>query len=233
MLLPYSGWHTHAISDGSDLRDIDPHAAPISTGLRVLGMTRFSAYAGLRNIGRPKPGECYRRRSQRRGWLSRWLAGQDRRRARHWNSRGAQKCAFVKNELGFNAAINHRDSDSAQQPAEAFPYGIDVYFANVGGAVWNAVIPLLNNCARVPLCGMISHYNDEALGPPSVDRLPSSMKVIQQKSITVRGFMNVEFIEQQPTFLRKPLVGSLTQVEVSRGHCGRSRQRSHSIHRSS
>lgn len=204
IVVAYSGWQTHAISDGSDLRKIDPHAAPISTGLGVLGMTGFSAYAGLRNIGRPKPGETVvvAAASGAVGSVVGQLARIDGARA-IGIAGGAEKCAFVKNELGFDAAIDHRDPNFARQLAEACPDGIDVYFENVGGAVWDAVMPLLNNFARVPLCGMISHYNDEALGPPSSDRLPSSMKVIQQKSITVRGFMNVEFIEQQPTFLEE------------------------------
>ncbi|MBB6164478.1 hypothetical protein HNQ72_004323 [Rhizobium wenxiniae] len=198
-----SGWQTHAISDGSDLRGIDPHAAPMSTGLGVLGMTGFSAYAGLRNIGRPKPRETVvvAAASGAVGSVVGQLARIDG--ARIGIAGGAEKCAFVKNELGFDAAIDHCDPDFAQQLAEACPDGIDVYFENVGGAVWDAVLPLLNNFGRVPLCGTISHYNDEALGPPSVDRLPASIKVIQQKSITVRGFMNVEFIAQHTTFLEE------------------------------
>jgi len=204
IVVAYSGWQTHALSDGSDLRRIDPAAAPISTGLGVLGMTGFTAYAGLRNIGQPKPGETVvvaaasgavgsvvGQIARIRGARAVGIAG------------GPDKCGFVKNELGFDAAIDHRAPDFARQLAGACPDGIDVYFENVGGPVWDAVLPLLNNFARVPLCGMISHYNDDGLAKPSVDRLPASMKAIQQKSITVRGFMNVEFIEQQPTFLEE------------------------------
>ncbi|MGR9363683.1 NADP-dependent oxidoreductase (plasmid) [Rhizobium leguminosarum] len=204
IVLAYSGWQTHALSDGKDLRRIDPAVAPISTGLGVLGMTGFSAYAGLHNIGRPKPGETVVVAAASGAVGS--VVGQI---ARIQGSRavgiagGRAKCAFVKNELGFNAAVDHRAPDFARQLAEACADGIDVYFENVGGAVWNAVLPLLNNFARIPLCGMISHYNDGAADEQSTDRLPASMKVIQQKSITVRGFMNVEFIDQQPAFLKQ------------------------------
>lgn len=204
IVVAYSGWQTHAISDGSDLRRIDPALAPISTGLGVLGMTGFTAYAGLHNIGRPKPGETVVVAAASGAVGS--VVGQI---ARIGGARavgiagGPKKCAFVKNELGFDVAIDHRDPDFARQLAEACPDGIDVYFENVGGDVWDAVLPLLNDFARVPLCGMISHYNDGTADKSSTDRLPASMKVIQQKSITVRGFMNVEFIDQQPAFLEQ------------------------------
>jgi len=204
IVVGYSGWQTHAVSDGSDLRRIDSAVAPISTGLGVLGMTGFTAYAGLRNIGHPKPGETVVVAAASGAVGS--VVGQI---ARIGGARavgiagGPEKCAFVKNELGFDVAIDHRDPDFAPQLAEACPDGIDVYFENVGGAVWDAVLPLLNNFARIPLCGMISHYNDGVADKASSDRLPASMKVIQQKSITVRGFMNVEFIDQQPTFLEQ------------------------------
>jgi len=204
IVVAYSGWQTHAVSDGSDLRRIDPAVAPISTGLGVLGMTGFTAYAGLRNIGQPKPGETVVVAAASGAVGS--VVGQI---ARIQGARavgiagGPEKCAFVKNELGFDTAIDHRAPDFARQLAEACPDGIDVYFENVGGAVWDAVLPLLNDFARVPVCGMISHYNDDGLEKPSTDRLPASMKVIQQKSITVRGFMNVEFIDQQPAFLEQ------------------------------
>jgi NADPH-dependent curcumin reductase CurA len=204
IVVAYSGWQTHAISDGSDLRPIDPAVAPISTGLGVLGMTGFTAYAGLRNIGSPRPGETVVVAAASGAVGS--VVGQI---ARAGGARavgiagGADKCAFVKNELEFDAVVDHRAADFAERLADACPDGIDVYFENVGGHVWDAVLPLLNGFARVPLCGMISGYNDDAVATPSVDRLPASMKVIQQKSITVRGFMNVEFIQQQPAYLKE------------------------------
>jgi NADPH-dependent curcumin reductase CurA len=204
IVVAYSGWQTHAISDGSDLRRIDPAVAPISTGLGVLGMPGFTAYAGLRNIGRPKPGETVvvAAASGAVGSVVGQIAKIQGARA-VGIAGGPDKCAFVKNELGFDAAVDHRAPDFARQLAGACPGGIDVYFESVGGAVWDAVLPLLNNFARIPLCGLISHYNDNALATKSADRLPASMRDIQQKSITVRGFMNVEFIDQQAAFLKE------------------------------
>lgn len=204
IVVAYSGWQSHAVSDGSDLRRIDPAIAPISTGLGVLGMTGFTAYAGLRNIGRPKPGETVVVAAASGAVGS--VVGQI---ARIGGARavgiagGPEKCAFVKNELGFDAVVDHRAPDFAERLADVCPDGIDVYFENVGGRVWDTVLPLFNTFARVPLCGMISHYNDDGSSLPAIDRLPASMRDIQQKSITVRGFMNVEFIDQQPEFLKE------------------------------
>ena len=72
---------------------------------------------------------------------------------------GADKCRHVKDELHFDVAVDHRAPDFAQQLAAACPKGIDVYFENVGGAVWQAVLPLLNRFARIPVCGLIAQYS--------------------------------------------------------------------------
>ena len=78
-------------------------------------------------------------------------------------SRAAPKGAYVKDELGFDAAVDHKGADFAAQLAAACPDGIDVYFENVGGAIWQAVLPLLNKFARVPVSGLVAQYN--AAGP--------------------------------------------------------------------
>jgi NADPH-dependent curcumin reductase CurA len=109
----------------------------------------------------------------------------------------------VKGELGFDAAVDHRATDFAAQLKAACPDGIDVYFENVGGAVWQAVLPLLNKFARVPVSGLIAQYN--ALGPGAgPDHLPATMRAILSKSLTVRGFINYDFAaEHFPAFLRE------------------------------
>jgi NADPH-dependent curcumin reductase len=116
---------------------------------------------------------------------------------------GPDKCTFVANELGFDAAIDHRATDFSAQLAAACPNGIDVYFENVGGAIWQAVLPLLNNFARVPVCGLIAQYNGPR-GGDGTDRLPATMREILSKSLTLRGFINYEFAEAHyPEFLRE------------------------------
>ena len=109
----------------------------------------------------------------------------------------------MKDELGFDAAVDHRAADFAAKLTAACPNGIDVYFENVGGAVWQAVLPLLNQFARVPVSGLVAQYN--AVGPgDSTDRLPGTMRAILVKSLTVRGFINYDFAaEHYPAFLRE------------------------------
>ena len=168
-------------------------------------MPGFTAYSGLLTIGQPKPGDTVVVAAASGAVGS--VVGQI---ARIKGARavgiagGPEKCAFVKNELGFDAVIDHRAADFAQQLAEACPNGIDVYFENVSGAVWDAVRPLLNDFARIPVCGLIAHYNDRSVPGQQVDRLPATMHDILAKSLTVRGFIQTEFVdEQQDDFLQE------------------------------
>jgi len=203
VVLSHSGWQTHALSDGKGLRRLDPTAAPVSTALGVLGMPGFTAYVGLTEIGRPAPGETVvvaaasgavgsvvGQIARIRGARAVGIAG------------GERKCTFVKSELLFDAAVDHRAPDFAQRLAEACPKGVDVYFENVGGAVLDAVVPLLNDFARIPVCGLISQYN--AVGPfPGPDRLPLTLRQVLTKSLTLRGFIQREFAPLRPTFERE------------------------------
>jgi NADPH-dependent curcumin reductase CurA len=177
--------------------------APITTGLGVLGMPGFTAYAGLYLIGKPKPGETVVVAAASGpvgslvGQLAK-LAG-----ARAVGIAGSpEKCRAVVEEFRFDAAVDHRASDFGEKLAAACPKGIDVYFENVGGAIWQAVLPLLNNFARVPVCGLIAQYN--AAGPaPGPNLLPATMRAVLSKSLTLRGYLNYEFAaEHYPAFLR-------------------------------
>ena len=134
--------------------------APVSTALGVLGMPGMTAYTGLLEIGKPQPGETVVVAAASGAVGS--LVGQI---ARIKGARavgiagGPRKCGYVKDELGFDACVDHRAPDLAARLAAACPNGIDVYFENVGGAVFEAVFPLLKPFARVPVCGLISQYN--------------------------------------------------------------------------
>jgi NADPH-dependent curcumin reductase len=120
---------------------------------------------------------------------------------------GPKKCAYVKEELGFDAVVDHKAADFAAQLTAACPKGIDVYFENVGGAVWQAVLPLLNEFARVPVCGLISTYNTVMPGE-GPNLLPATMRKILWKSLTLRGFLNYEFAEKYfAAFLREVSAG--------------------------
>src|SRR5229473_3299269 len=197
VVLGYGGWQEYALSNGAGLRKLDPTAAPVSTALGVLGMPGMTAYVGLLEIGPPKSGEtvvvaaasgavgsAVGQIAKIKGARAVGIAG------------GAAKCRFVTEELGFDACIDHRAPDLAAQLAAACPRGVDVYFENVGGAVQQAVWPLLNDFARVPVCGVIAQYN--ATGPsPGPD-----IATILRKRLLVRGFIVWDFAAKQGDFLR-------------------------------
>jgi NADPH-dependent curcumin reductase CurA len=200
----HTGWRTHALSDGKGLRKLDPTAAPVTTGLGVLGMPGFTAYGGLRAIGKPQPGETVvvaaatgpvgslvGQLAQLAGARAVGIAG------------GPQKCAFVKDELRFDAAVDHRAADFPARLAATCPHGIDVYFENIGGAIWEAVLPLLNDFARRPVSGLIAQYNGVPPGD-GTDRLPGTMRQILSKRLTIRGFINYDLAaEHYGDFLRE------------------------------
>ena len=208
IVLAQTGWRTHALSDSAGLRKLDSATAPVTTALGVLGMPGFTAYSGLRFVGMPKPGETVvvAAASGPVGSLVGQLAKIGGTRAVAIAG-GSRKCSFVKEELKFDAAVDHRSIDFPAQLAAACPNGIDVYFENVGGMVWQTVLPLLNNFARVPVCGLVAQYNGVGAGD-GIDRLPVTMHEILFKSLTLRGFIYEEFVSQHYSeFLRE--VGAL------------------------
>jgi NADPH-dependent curcumin reductase len=204
IVLAQTGWRTHALSNGVGFRKIDQAGPPVTTRLGVLGMPGFTAYVGLQLIGKPQRGETVvvAAASGPVGSLVGQLAKMAGARA-VGIAGGPRKCAYVKDELGFDAAIDHRKSSLAAELAAACPKGIDVYFENVGGAVWQAVLPLLNKFARVPVSGLVAQYNGVGPGDGS-DRLPATMREILSKRLTLCGFINYDFAEQHyPEFLRE------------------------------
>ena len=197
-----NGWQTHAVSDGKLVRKIDPKLAPVSTALGVLGMPGMTAYTGLLDIGRPQPGETVVASAASGAVGS--VVGQI---ARLKGARavgiagGAEKCRYVVEELGFDACINHRAPDLPARLKAACPKGIDVYFENVGGAVFEAVFPLLNNFARVPVCGQIATYNATEM-PAGELRTSALTRAILTKRLTLCGFIVSDFAARHGDFLR-------------------------------
>lgn len=192
----YSGWQTHQVTRGKGLRVLDPDRAPVSTALGVLGMPGFTAYSGLLRIGRPARGETLvvAAASGPVGSAVGQIARIEGVRA-VGVAGGPKKVAYLRDELGFDAAIDHRDPDFAARLREAVPDGIDIYFENVGGAVAEAVYPLLNTYARVPVCGLIADYNT-GNAPEEPNRLPAFYSRILTRSLTVRGFIQTEFVDE-------------------------------------
>ena len=188
LVLGFGDWQDYALFDGPGLTRLPAGMARPSHALSVLGMPGFTAWYGLTRIGEPKPGETVvvaaasgavgsvvGQIARLRGCRVVGIAG------------GAEKCRFV-DELGFDACIDRRDADFAGKLKQAVPDGIDVYFENVGGAVFNAVLPLLNVHARIPLCGLIAAYNATAL-PDGPDRMPLLQRTLLVKRVKMQGFI--------------------------------------------
>lgn len=189
LVLAFGGWQDYLVSDGRGLNRLDPQMQHPSLALGVLGMPGFTAYMGLLDIGQPKAGETVvvaaasgavgsvvGQIAKLKGCRVVGVAG------------GEEKCCYVVDELGFDACIDHHAPDFAAQLKAACSDGIDVYFESVGGAVFDAVLPLLNPKARIPLCGLIAHYNDTRL-PPGPDRLGLLTRTLLTKRIKMQGFI--------------------------------------------
>jgi NADPH-dependent curcumin reductase CurA len=202
IVIARTGWQEYALSDGRGVRKFDPSFGPITCALGVLGGPGLTAYTGLLNIGKPQPGETLVVAAASGAVGS--VVGQI---ARIKSCRvvgiagGERKCRFVTEELGFDACFDHRQPDLAERLEAACPNGIDIYFENVVGAVFEAVLPLLNPFARIPVCGLIAHYNATEL-PPGPNRVPQLMLSILVKRLTFRGFIVSDFFSQFDEFLR-------------------------------
>ena len=202
IVLAHTGWQTHALSDGKGLRELDPKLAPVSTAVGILGMPGMTAYAGLLEIGKPQPGETVvvAAASGPVGSLVGQIAKIKGARA-VGIAGGAKKCAYAKDELGFDDCVDHRAGDFPERLAAACPKGVDVYFENVSGAVFDAVLPLFNPFARMPVCGLVSQYSATGL-PPGPNRVPVLMRAVLTKRLTIRGFIVSDFAAKQGEFLR-------------------------------
>jgi NADPH-dependent curcumin reductase CurA len=204
LVLGYSGWQDYAVSGGEGLMKLDPAMPRPSYALGVLGMPGLTAYGGLLDIGAPQAGETLvvgaatgavgsvvGQLGKLKGCRVVGVAG------------GEEKCRYAVAELGFDACVDHRRPDLPQRLSEVCPQGVDIYWETVGGAVLDAVLPLLNPRARIPVCGLIAHYNDDAL-PPRPDRLPLLMDMILRKRLKVQGFIVFrEYGSLYPEFFRE------------------------------
>jgi len=178
------GWQRFSAVAVSGLRKLDPQTGPVTTALGVLGMPGTTAWVGTTELAAPRPGETFVVSAASGAVGS--VAGQI---AMRMGARvvgiagGAEKCAFVRDELGFPDCVDHRAADFPERLRAACSSGIDAYFENVGGAVQKAVFPLLNDFGRVAFCGMVAEYNDDSPAPG-----PNLMQVVR-KRLSLRGFI--------------------------------------------
>jgi NADPH-dependent curcumin reductase CurA len=179
------GWQSHIVSPASALTRLPDGGAPWSAYLGVLGMPGATAFAGLRDIGQPKPGETVVVSAASGAVGSVVVQLAKRMGARVVGvAGGAEKCRSVRELFGADACIDYRAvPDLGAALEEACPNGIDVYFENVGGAVQRAVYPLLNDFGRMVMCGMVAEYNDKQPAPG-----PNLFATIR-KRLRIQGFI--------------------------------------------
>ncbi|WP_086968186.1 NADP-dependent oxidoreductase [Vibrio coralliirubri] len=188
-VLAYTGWQDLDVSNGEGLIKLGKEPTHPSYALGIMGMPGFTAYMGLLDIGQPKEGDTLvvaaatgavgatvGQIGKLKGCRVIGVAG------------GQDKCQYAKEVLGFDECIDHKADDFAEQLAKVCDNGIDVYFENVGGKVFDAVMPLLNTGARIPVCGLISQYNATSL-PEGPDRMSSLMGMLLVKRIKMQGFI--------------------------------------------
>ena len=212
------GWASHGCAPASELRKLDPRLMPITTALGVLGMPGFTGWFGLKEHGRPKTGETLvvaaatgpvgsmvGQIAKAQGLYVVGIAG------------GAKKCALAVKKFGFDHCLDHKAYEDGRSLRKALqklcPNGIDIYFENVAGKTLDAILPLMNTGARIPICGMISWYNAETLEANTkekTDKLPKMWRSILVKKMSINGFIISDHWDQYSNFLSEvaPLVAS-------------------------
>lgn len=185
-------WQKYTVHNGEGLNQINPEVAPLSYHLGILGMPGLTAYFGLLHIGDPKPGETVvvsgaagavgtivGQLAKIKGCRVIGVAGSD------------EKISYLKNELGFDEAINYKTTDNINRAiSDACPDGVDVYFDNVGGEISDAVFQVINKFARIAICGQIAFYNNTS--PAMGVRVePTLLK----KSALMKGFIVSDYAQ--------------------------------------
>ncbi|KMS53283.1 NADP-dependent oxidoreductase [Sphingobium cupriresistens] len=194
----FSGWETHPVVGRRSAFPIVPVGVPLSAYLGVLGFTGFTAWLGLEDIGRPKPGETLLVTAASGAVGS--IAGQigKLRGLRVVGvTSGAARCAMLKERLGFDAAIDRSAGDFSAQMDRACPDGVDIFFENVGGPMQAAILPRMRMGGRVIMCGMIAQYNDAAPEPG-----PNLMAVVTNR-LRLEGFIASDSVDRLPGYQRE------------------------------
>ena len=191
------GWAEMGVAPGAALRRVDALQAPLSAYLGVLGMPGVTAWYGMHKIMRPEPGETVLVSAASGAVGS--AVGQ---LARIHGCRvvgiagGPAKCAYVVDELGFDACIDYKAGKLAQDLADAAPDGIDTVFENVGGAGLDAALPLMNAYGRIALCGLIAGYNGE-------EQVLRNLRFMLTSRLSMRGFIISEHLDIWPQALQE------------------------------
>lgn len=196
-----TGWQDYAISDGSDIRVVDPEAVPLSAHLGVLGVTGLTAWVGLTHIIDPLKagtlvvtaaagavGSAAAQIGKLRGYRVVGIAG------------GPDKVRYLREDLGLDAAVDYKAADFMDQLAKAVPNGIDTIYENVGASQFPLLLPHVNVNAQIAVGGVMSQITMTGAGE-GPDRLPEVLRAIFYKNLTVRGFDVTKFYHMYPQFL--------------------------------
>lgn len=188
------GVQQFAISDGKGLVKVDPKLAPLERWVGGLGMPGWTAYFGLLEVGQPKAGETVvvsaasgavgsivGQIAKIKGCRAVGIAG------------GPDKCRYVVDELGFDACIDYKSGNLADQLKAACPKGIDVNFENVGGDILDTVLMQMNVHGRVALCGLISSYN-----ATKMPEGPKNLRAVLTQRLTMRGLIVLDWADRVP-----------------------------------
>ncbi len=201
-VLNYQGWQLYAKQHEKDLSKLNPEAAPVSTALGVLGMPGRTAWFGLLEAGKPKPGETLLVSGA--GGAVGSLVVQFGKRAGckvYGIAGGADKCKFLTEKLGLDGAIDYRAFNTTEQLSEEIlrqTNGVDIYFDNVGGKITDAVIPLVKLRARVIICGAISQY-DGKLDQPELG--PRFLQHMLFQRATIQGILARDYNQRMDEML--------------------------------
>lgn len=196
-VLVRNGWQQYALSDGKGVRKLDPAVAPVSTALGVLGMPGLTGYAGIVELGQPRPGQTVVVSAATGpvgstvGQVARLMG------ARVVGIAGsAEKCAYAVKELGYADCVNYKTGELRALLKTACPDGIDVYFDNVGGDTLTAALANLHLHARVVLCGMIEAY--------SMDKPPAGpfLGPVVGARATMKGMVVFDYMDRIPELVR-------------------------------
>jgi NADPH-dependent curcumin reductase CurA len=192
------GWREHFVSSGEGVLSIDRGLAPLSAFLGVLGVPGFTGWYGLKEIGKPKDGESLVVSGAAGATGSLVVQIGKILGCRVVGTAGTDdKCAWLTKELGADAAINYRKAgDLGAALRLACPRGVDVYYENVGGAILDAVLGLVNPFARIALCGMISQYNLEVPAPG-----PGNIRNMVGNRVLMQGFIISDHMKRYPEFV--------------------------------
>jgi NADPH-dependent curcumin reductase CurA len=186
------GVQQYALSKGDRVVKVDTSLAPLQRWIGGLGMPGWTAYFGLLEVGQPKPGETVvvsaasgavgsvvAQIAKLKGCRAVGIAG------------GPQKCQYLIDELGIDAAVDYKAGNLAADLKAACPQGVDVYFENVGGEILDAVLPLMNTFGRIPLCGLISAYN--ATTPPPG---PRNLRCVLTQRLKMQGLIVFDWADR-------------------------------------